>query len=549
MRPSNAVWTVWDAEVIDTSHLGFRPIHKIATIHVSLGFIRGILNSVLMNKRNRIGLFVIGIFADPLAVSAAVSQNSNGWTDITPSSYTKIIYVSSSTGNDSTCAPASPPVNPAGVTPCKTIQRSKSFMRDGYPDWLLLKKGDTWTNEAIGDICINGRSGQEPALFSSYGAGARPLIKTGSGQTGFSTTWKCRTKGDKLAVVGLEFYAYTRDPANPAFSPTDAAGLPVGMFFLTPISYLLLEDNKVTFYGQNVMIEPPGNSFNAYIRRNIVANAYTSSGAGKCCDYMSTGLYIVGFSSGITFFENLFDHNGWNDTVPGAIADIFRHNYYIKEGGPPASFIGNMSTNDASGAQGRTGGTFTNNLYVKNPIATNYAINHGGSFSNNVILNSNDLPRDGTCHGGGIDFNFRGASPGTQVSGNIIAHQTSSCADWPAMNIQSGLTGMTITNNIIYQWKTGISGSLAGNKINDNGVDLAGANTAHYSDPNRTVETYDRDVLGGPGTLAHFLSLAKNQSRDNWNSALTAAAVNDYIREGFGQGSVTPPPPPRPRRQ
>ena len=26
MRPSNAVRTVWDAEAIDTSHLGFRPI-------------------------------------------------------------------------------------------------------------------------------------------------------------------------------------------------------------------------------------------------------------------------------------------------------------------------------------------------------------------------------------------------------------------------------------------------------------------------------------------------------------------------------------------
>jgi len=48
---------------------------------------------------------------------------------------------------------------------------------------------------------------------------------------------------------------------------------------------------------------------------------------------------------------------------------------------------------------------------------------------------------------------------------------------------------VTITNNIIYQWKTGISGSLAGNTINNNGIDLAGANTAHYSDPNRTVET------------------------------------------------------------
>ena len=42
MRPSNAVRTVWDAEAIDTSHLGFRPIQKIATVHASSGFIRGI---------------------------------------------------------------------------------------------------------------------------------------------------------------------------------------------------------------------------------------------------------------------------------------------------------------------------------------------------------------------------------------------------------------------------------------------------------------------------------------------------------------------------
>jgi len=42
MRPSNAVRTVWDAEAIDTSHLGFRPIQKIATVQASSGFIWGI---------------------------------------------------------------------------------------------------------------------------------------------------------------------------------------------------------------------------------------------------------------------------------------------------------------------------------------------------------------------------------------------------------------------------------------------------------------------------------------------------------------------------
>jgi hypothetical protein len=45
MRPSNAVRTVRDAETIDTPHLGFRSIQKIATIHASSGFIRGIPNN------------------------------------------------------------------------------------------------------------------------------------------------------------------------------------------------------------------------------------------------------------------------------------------------------------------------------------------------------------------------------------------------------------------------------------------------------------------------------------------------------------------------
>jgi hypothetical protein len=56
MRPSNAVRTVWDAEAIDTSHLGFRPIQKIATIHASSGFIRGNPDSVLLEERYAVAI-------------------------------------------------------------------------------------------------------------------------------------------------------------------------------------------------------------------------------------------------------------------------------------------------------------------------------------------------------------------------------------------------------------------------------------------------------------------------------------------------------------
>jgi hypothetical protein len=35
-------------------------------------------------------------------------------------------------------------------------------------------------------------------------------------------------------------------------------------------------------------------------------------------------------------------------------------------------------------------------------------------------------------------------------------------------------------------------------------------------------------------TFEAFLAAAREQSRSNWRPELTAAAVNDYIREGFG---------------
>src|SRR3569832_68666 len=107
--------------------------------------------------------------------------DSNGWTVFTPSSDSQVIYVSSSTGNDSNSGLSA-------SAPVKTIRRGTSLLRNGYPDWLLLKKGDSWTLTSNGDqfntsgypgsLCLSGRSATEPMLIASYGTGARPLLQT-----------------------------------------------------------------------------------------------------------------------------------------------------------------------------------------------------------------------------------------------------------------------------------------------------------------------------------------------------------------------------------
>src|SRR5262249_55910785 len=106
--------------------------------------------------------------------------DENGWTVFSPSADTRIVYVSSSTGKDTNTG-----LSPNA--PVKTIAKALSRVRHGRPDWLLLKRGDVWTNEVFGYPKLAGRSASEPMLISSYGSGARPLLKTGSDGVGFGS--------------------------------------------------------------------------------------------------------------------------------------------------------------------------------------------------------------------------------------------------------------------------------------------------------------------------------------------------------------------------
>src|SRR6185436_13199158 len=73
---------------------------------------------------------------------AGITARAAGWTVITPSTDSRIIYVSSSGGADTNSGLSK-------TTPKKTIAAGKALLRNGYPDWLLLKRGDSF-NEGEG---------------------------------------------------------------------------------------------------------------------------------------------------------------------------------------------------------------------------------------------------------------------------------------------------------------------------------------------------------------------------------------------------------------
>ena len=92
----------------------------------------------------------------------SVSYDANGYTVVAPSSDSRVIYLSSTAGLDTNSG--------LSVTsPVATMAKAQSLVRTGYPDEILLKRGDTfhgawyWT--------ASGRSVAEPMLIGAYGTG------------------------------------------------------------------------------------------------------------------------------------------------------------------------------------------------------------------------------------------------------------------------------------------------------------------------------------------------------------------------------------------
>ena len=526
----------------------------------------------------------------------SVSIDAQGWTNVTPSADSRIIYVSSSEGSDSNNG-----LSPD--SPVKTVNKGRSMLRSGSPDWLLLKRGDVWT-ERFGTLNVSGRSEQEPILISAYGAGDRPLLNTRS-DTAILTNI---TPVNHVAIVGIHFNSNTNDPGSPDYTGT-AAGY--GFYGVAPVSDLLIEDCYWEHYSTNLLFQnTQGPVSDVSVRRNVVVDA----AGGR-----SQGSYVNGVD-GILFEENLFDHNGWSEKVTGEPDNIFNHNVYMSARNTGVVVRGNIFANASShGLQARAGGVIENNLFLKNPIGLLFGngstFTPGGVFgrvANNLFLDSRDI--DGSPRGYAVEFGNVKAGAGTVMEGNIFAHdgQRNFAAiklsmGNPPDNLDAavGLNDLTIQQNIVYDWYQalstdsaylpGASGfkALNGLVVRDNdfqqtistrllqhgngydgsaemwddnhywddspasgwfsvngtttsfdtwqdGVEPSANRTQRrYVDPARTVATYNRS-LGGAGTTEAFLAQARAQSRQNWRPQYTADGVNDYVRDGFRVDSSVP---------
>jgi hypothetical protein len=255
--------------------------------------------------------------------AGGAADADSGFTTFDLSDDSLVVYVSSSEGDDSNdgLSPDSPVATPA---------RGAELVRDGYPDFLLFRRGDSWRAMDIGPdrVVRRFKSGRDPdhkMVVYSYGDSTerprleidKPFIDDDGNERNY------------LAIVGLSLISYPKVPSDPEFNGTDGGGVR----FVGTGHDILVEDNYVE-YGEFVAQNVTDISF----RRNVVYRSYQvgtcatnadgSRDANGNSDIRPSGIF-AGSVDGLTIDSNVFDENGWNPDVPEACATIYNHDMYL----------------------------------------------------------------------------------------------------------------------------------------------------------------------------------------------------------------------------
>lgn len=301
------------------------------------------------------------------ALGQGISRDSSGWTVVaeTPGQ-TRKVYVSAA-GNDAWDGLAPERVGTTTNGPKRTLSGGYGIMRDGSPDWLLLRRGDTW-NECFPSWKKSGKDADEPMVIGAYGiatAGGhtdsdpRPLVVG----TGCEKVLDFERGGglsnvDDLVIQGVHIDGGTANS--------------IGIWFHVAGDRVLIEDSRVSG-GSGLAVVcnagEPNIVSNLTIRRCVFDGNYSPS--------HNQGAYLGGHGGTLLVEENYFLSNG--------APDIFSHQMYIDDrrvdDGGTVTVQNNVFIGPTAGAshamQQRPAGTCLNNFVARCAIGIQFG--SGGS--------------------------------------------------------------------------------------------------------------------------------------------------------------------------
>lgn len=330
-----------------------------------------------------------------------------GWTDfssmVSSGMYnsSRVVFVSSTEGDDETGAPGTIEnisfdtngmfQTVGAISPYATITAAYSQVRSGYPDILLLKRGDQWAEGFSSTSAGRPKSGGTSAtrhIIASYGAGDRPALVSDT-------------------LVPFDIYAAKNLIVSGIGVSTSDWNIGIRAIDIRGASKdILFEDVKSDKNHKNVISDTGVE--NIAIRRCI----FTEYNAHD-------GIFYVNKVNNMLFEENIF----YKPRDPG-VTTYGRIFYFNPGDGINLNQLqgllvrGNiLYSSERGGVDGRAGGTFDNNLHVQSGFTMAATGGSGGSLVSGSITNSVFTQgTENTGSGGGLAIRN---GDGVIVKGNI----------------------------------------------------------------------------------------------------------------------------------
>lgn len=510
----------------------------------------------------------------------------DGWTVLTPSSDTRKVYVSSSKGDDGYNGLFPEPAGFQSLDgPKATISAGKNVLRDGKPDWLLLRRGDTWTGQSFGAWQLKGRSASERMVIGAYdpigfraNTVARPriitpaaehgLIAFGGGQAGTHNylaivdldmepaswvedyngiTWH---EGHDLLVEGCRFTKYhsaigTTDGQNLSFRRNVIYQTARNSFYLGGIDGLLVEDNilyqvtNATYVNNWVLAYVDHTNTGVTVRNNMAVDC--SVGILVRCSGTVDGNVVFHCHRGISLGGKDGDNIGVSG---GALLSVNRNavtDTITQASSTPSGFNlenigsclleGNIVANYISGPDP--------NAFEMMTLDTPLKVMKNVTFRRNVTYGFNRfqvyLINDGTV--GAVENiafennTFHGTTNDALIlvkDSLAMAEITSSgnrfySPESPAPPSDTWMEFSLGTPKSVAQWKTATGDSTS----------TAGAITWGPGVPSQAKIAAYAQSIGAGSTLAAFMATAILQRKGNWLLPYTAGAYNAHVRACF----------------
>ena len=456
-------------------------------------------------------------------------QDSDGWSIIKPDIETRIVYVSSSEGNDSLAKPYSGisitnPFNPTNIQAYKTIEKAYAQIRGGKPDWILFKKGDHF--DLVDKMWLkSGKSQNAHMVFGSYGDlnAKRPIIDSNT-----SSVIQGIKDPSYITIIGIEFYASGRDPSSYKFVDWGKGPSAIASVAGKASNGFHFENNKFSFYGGAIILGgiENGKNKNIVIRRNQILNSYSAGNH-------SQGMFLSRLS-GALIEENFIDHNGWFQQRPANVAmnssakgyaTFFNHNIYFENSDNLIIRKNLLSRSSSIGIK------FASNSNNNTKIDT---VNSSNILIENNVITEGEV---GLSIGGNTDFNNGYRWDNIQVINNILTNVG-----------RTRPTNRNIAFNIeVNDWKSGqVCSNLLLDKedktlTNTKGISVTGHTGEIEISGNSLINLgIDNELYGSKPTIKNennsYIKRIENFNfLDNYVNYKGASNYNHYIKNVIQQ--------------